>query len=79
LNGQPETSRYQLLVKEKGSETEVTVSEAKNQHKEKYIYNTDGYQESEPVADPEALFNNLYRVLREEVVMKPTGNGKNSE
>lgn len=69
LGGHSETSRYQILVKEHTSETEVTVSEAMSGKKEKYVYNPDGYEDSEPDADPEALFENLYRVLREDVVM----------
>jgi hypothetical protein len=76
LNSKPETSRYQILVKERASETEVTITEAKSPNKEKYIYNPDGYEDSGPVSDPEALFNNLYKVLREDVVMKQADNGK---
>jgi hypothetical protein len=79
LNSQPESSRYQVLVKEQTSETEVTVSEAKSRKKEEYIYNPDGYEDSEPTAKPEVLFNNLYKVLKEDVVMKPADNGKNSD
>jgi hypothetical protein len=73
LNSQPETSRYQILVKEQASETEVTVTEAKSRNKERYIYNPDGYEDSEPVADPEVLFVNLLKVLKEDVVIKPAG------
>jgi hypothetical protein len=71
LGGHPETSRYQILVKAEGSETEVTVSEAKNGKKEKYVYNPDGFQEPDPIANPENLFENLFNTLREDVVMKP--------
>jgi hypothetical protein len=79
LNSKPESARYQILVKELASETEVTVTEAKRGKKEKYVYNPDGYQESDPVADPEVLFNNLYKVLQEEVVMKPADDGNRGD
>jgi predicted nucleic acid-binding Zn-ribbon protein len=73
LNSRPESSRYQVTVKERASETEVTVSEAKSRQKEKYIYNPDGYDDSEAAADPEVLFKNLFKVLKEDVVLKPAG------
>jgi hypothetical protein len=73
FGSQPDTSRYQITVREVGAETEVAVSEAESRKKEKYIYNTDGIQEADAVAEPEVLFNDLYQVLREEVVMKPAG------
>jgi hypothetical protein len=79
LHSQPETSRYQILIKEQASETEVTVTEAKSPTKEKYIYNPDGYADAEPVSNPEVLFDNLYKVLREDVVMKPANSGERSD
>jgi hypothetical protein len=76
FGSQPDAARYQVTVRPVGSETEVIVSEAQNGKKEKYIYNPDGIQESEPVAEPEVLFNRLYRALQEEVVMKPASADK---